>query len=116
MKIPMMNTVDAPVKHPKFGDFMKAVLQPIDLEKKPDSYAVVLHNDDYTMPGFVVEILNSIFCLPMQLARNVMMGAHMNGKVDVAIYSESEAQRLMDAVAVATQNTHLVFTMEKRDA
>jgi len=54
--------------------------------KRPDLYRVLLHNDDYTTMGFVVEILESIFAKSPAEAYQIMMKVHLEGQGTCGFY------------------------------
>ena len=54
--------------------------------KKPDMYAVVLINDDYTPMEFVIYVLQTIFKKSYEEAKKVMLLVHNEGKGICGIY------------------------------
>ena len=54
--------------------------------KEPPSYAVVLHNDDYTTMEFVIEILRRYFHKQDEEAMQIMLMVHQQGKGTAGIY------------------------------
>lgn len=68
---------------------------------RPPMYAVVLHNDDTTMPWFVVTVLTQAFGLDETSAHQVMMRAHLSGKAPVVITTLDMAEtKLVTAQAM----------------
>ena len=55
--------------------------------KRPSFYVVVLHNDDFTPRGFVVEVLRKFFGKDETQAIRIMMLAHNHGIGVVAQFS-----------------------------
>ena len=55
--------------------------------KKPQMYAVVIYNDDYTTMDFVIEILVKIFHKTSVEASEIMMHVHTNGKGEAGVYT-----------------------------
>lgn len=46
----------------------------------PKKYNVVLYNDDFTPMEFVVRILQDVFRINEEVATNIMLQVHYNGK------------------------------------
>ena len=55
--------------------------------KKPDMYAVVLINDDYTPMEFVIYVLQTIFKKNYEEAKKIMLLVHNEGKGICGIFS-----------------------------
>jgi ATP-dependent Clp protease adaptor protein ClpS len=68
--------------------------------KKPNMYAVVLINDDYTPMEFVIYILQSIFKKSYEEAKKVMLLVHNEGKGICGVYSldiaETKANQVVE--------------------
>ena len=68
--------------------------------KKPDMYAVVLINDDYTPMEFVIYVLQTIFKKSYEEAKKVMLLVHNEGKGICGIYSldiaETKAKQVIE--------------------
>ena len=68
--------------------------------KKPDMYAVVLINDDYTPMEFVIYVLQTIFKKNYEDAKKVMLLVHNEGKGICGIYpldiAESKANQVIE--------------------
>ena len=72
-----------------------------DIEvKKPNDFAVMLMNDDYTPMEFVVEILRDIFFKSENDAELIMMDIHTKGQGVARVYNfdiaETKAMQVMD--------------------
>lgn len=106
-------TEKSEVKDPKFVDFLAATLKPIEEEKTPETYAVILHNDDTTPYQLVVNVLREVFGLTRNRAEVVMMTAHEEGQCAVVILAEEEAKALLVEAKTASVGTTLTFSMEK---
>ena len=55
--------------------------------KKPKSYVVIIHNDDYTTMDFVVDVLMKIFHKTQQEAVEIMNRVHNEGVGVVGVYT-----------------------------
>ena len=68
--------------------------------KKPDMYAVVLINDDYTPMEFVIYVLQTIFKKSYEEAKKIMLLVHNEGKGICGIYSldiaETKANQVIE--------------------
>ena len=68
--------------------------------KRPDMYAVVLINDDYTPMEFVIYVLQTIFKKSYEEAKKVMLTVHNEGKGICGIYSldiaETKANQVVE--------------------
>ena len=68
--------------------------------KKPDMYAVVLINDDYTPMEFVIYVLQTIFKKTYEEAKKIMLLVHNEGKGICGIYSldiaETKANQVIE--------------------
>lgn len=60
--------------------------------KKPQMYAVVMYNDDYTPMEFVVDVLQNHFKHSLDSAINIMLAIHQQGKGIAGIYSKDIAE------------------------
>jgi ATP-dependent Clp protease adaptor protein ClpS len=70
--------------------------------KLPDSWKVVLLNDDYTPMDFVVEILESIFQRSPAEAYRIMMQVHTQGSGIAGVYTHEVAEtKTSDVVELA---------------
>ena len=68
--------------------------------KKPDMYAVVLINDDYTPMEFVIYVLQTIFKKSYEEAKKIMLLVHNEGMGICGIYSldiaETKANQVIE--------------------
>ncbi len=68
--------------------------------KKPNMYAVVLINDDYTPMEFVIYVLQTIFKKSYEEAKKIMLLVHNEGKGLCGIYSldiaETKANQVIE--------------------
>ena len=64
--------------------------------KKPDMYAVVLINDDYTPMEFVIYVLQTIFKKNYEEAKKIMLLVHNEGKGICGIFSLDIAEIIME--------------------
>jgi ATP-dependent Clp protease adaptor protein ClpS len=72
--------------------------------KEPESYRVVLLNDDYTAMDFVVAVLEVVFHKPALEAEKIMLDVHKNGRGVAGLYTEDVARTKAAQVhALATQ-------------
>jgi ATP-dependent Clp protease adaptor protein ClpS len=81
------------------GDVLE---KPKESLKVPDSWKVVLLNDDYTPMDFVIEILESIFQRSPAEAYRVMMQVHTQGSGVAGVYTHEVAEtKVSDVVELA---------------
>ncbi len=68
--------------------------------KKPNMYAVVLINDDYTPMEFVIYVLQTIFKKNYEEAKKIMLLVHNEGKGICGVYSldiaETKANQVIE--------------------
>ena len=68
--------------------------------KKPDMYAVVLINDDYTPMEFVIYVLQTIFKKSYEEAKKIMLLVHNEGKGICGVYAldiaETKANQVIE--------------------
>lgn len=53
----------------------------------PRMYRVIMHNDDFTTMEFVVMVLKSVFFKPAEIAEQLMMTVHKEGKATIGLYT-----------------------------
>jgi ATP-dependent Clp protease adaptor protein ClpS len=77
-------------------------------------YRVIIHNDDVTPMDFVVQVLRSIFMLPVPDAIRVMYSAHYRGEAVVQVLPRSEAEKRINKAhfAAGLEGYPLHFSME----
>jgi ATP-dependent Clp protease adaptor protein ClpS len=83
--------------------------------KRPPLYKVILLNDDYTPMEFVVQVLEVFFGLNQELATQIMLQVHVQGKGVCGTYSHEVAETKVAQVNnYARENEHpLLCIMEK---
>ena len=73
--------------------------------KKPNLFAVVLLNDNFTTMDFVVYVLKTIFDRSDEEAMSIMLNVHQKGKGTAGIYSyEIAEQKAHETVTQAHMN------------
>lgn len=82
--------------------------------KVPRKYKVVLLNDDYTPMDFVVEVLKHFFHLNEEIAVQVMLQVHLQGKGVCGVFTRDIAETKVALVnEYARMNQHpLLSSME----
>lgn len=82
--------------------------------KAPRKYKVVLLNDDYTPMDFVVEVLKHFFHLSEEIAIQVMLQVHIQGKGVCGVFTRDIAETKVALVnEYAKMNQHpLLSSME----
>ena len=63
-----------------------------DRSFEPELYDVILLNDDFTTMEFVVDMLRTIFFMPIAKAEKVMLDVHKKGKGVAGTYDLDTAQ------------------------
>ena len=83
--------------------------------KPPQSYKVLLHNDNYTTMEFVVFVLEKVFNKNLTEATQIMMHVHTNGIGVCGAYTYEVAEMKVESVhGLAEQYEFpLQATMEK---
>lgn len=82
---------------------------------RPKKYNVILHNDDYTPMGFVVELLVSVFNMDRESATKLMLDIHQTGKGIAGTYIRSIAEMKISIVRRCAEEAQypLHATMER---
>lgn len=82
--------------------------------KLPKKYTVVLLNDDYTPMEFVVDVLKRFFYFTEDLAVQVMLQVHLQGRGMCGLYTRDVAETKVTQVNdYARDNQHpLLCSME----
>lgn len=82
--------------------------------KRPRKYKVLLLNDDYTPMDFVVEVLRHFFHLNEDIAVQVMLQVHFQGKGVCGVFTRDIAETKVALVnEYARKNQHpLLSSME----
>jgi ATP-dependent Clp protease adaptor protein ClpS len=70
----------------------KAKINPLSMLQEPKKYNVYLQNDDYTPMEFVVVILRQFFHLPEELATQIMLQVHVEGRAMCGVYTRDVAE------------------------
>ena len=87
-------------KNETFGQDLGVITKTKPKLKKPDMYAVVLINDDYTPMEFVIYVLQTIFKKNYEDAKRVMLLVHNDGKGICGIYpldiAETKANQVVE--------------------
>ena len=83
--------------------------------KPPQSYKVLLHNDNYTTMEFVVFILETVFKQSLAVATQILIHVHQNGIGVCGSYSFEVAETKVESVhGLAEQYEYpLQATMEE---
>ena len=83
--------------------------------KPPQSYKVLLHNDNYTTMEFVVFVLETVFSKSLSEATRIMLHVHNNGIGVCGSYSYEVAETKVETVhGLAEQYEFPLFaTMEE---
>ena len=66
--------------------------------KPPQSYRVLLHNDNYTSMEFVVHVLETVFGKSLSEATQIMIHVHENGIGICGSYTYEVAETKVEAV------------------
>lgn len=66
--------------------------------KVPRKYKVILLNDDYTPMDFVVTVLKSFFYLPEEVATQIMLEIHIQGKGVCGVFTRDVAETKVSQV------------------
>jgi ATP-dependent Clp protease adaptor protein ClpS len=73
----------------------------------PMRYKVIMMNDDYTPMDFVVHVLRAFFSMPLELATQVMLKVHTEGRAVCGVYSRDVAETKAEQVNIySQQNQH----------
>ena len=81
--------------------------------KKPEMYAVVLINDDYTPMEFVIYILQTIFKKSYEDAKKVMLLVHNEGKGICGVFPLDIAETKATTLGKRGMLTPLVKTLTR---
>lgn len=77
------------------------------LLKRPPLFKVVLLNDDYTPMEFVVEVLERFFAMERELAVQVMLKVHTEGKGVCGVFTREVAEtKAVQVNQFARENEH----------
>ncbi len=92
----ILNQTPTPKTAPYADSDVALAVKPV--LKKPQMYAVIMHNDNYTTMEFVVYVLTEIFDHPMDHAYTLMMQIHEKGQAAVALLPYQIAEMKVDQV------------------
>jgi ATP-dependent Clp protease adaptor protein ClpS len=87
---------DRPASHEGDSDLLVPEAKP-KLEAPP-LYKVIMFNDDYTPMDFVVEVLEGFFALNRELATQVMLRVHTEGRAVCGVYARDIAETKAEQV------------------
>jgi ATP-dependent Clp protease adaptor protein ClpS len=75
--------------------------------KPPQMYQVILLNDDYTPMEFVVLVIQEFFNKDLEIATQIMLKIHLDGKGVCGVFSKDVAATKVDQVTeAARKNGH----------
>ncbi|MFW2176359.1 MULTISPECIES: ATP-dependent Clp protease adaptor ClpS [unclassified Moraxella] len=83
---------NAPIEGRPDGEYDDDVLLADPELKKPQPYAVVMYNDDYTPMEFVVAVLQTHFKHGLDDATGIMLAIHHEGKGIAGVYPKDIAE------------------------
>lgn len=73
--------------------------------KEPGRFCVIFHNDDMTPMDFVVQLLETVYHHDLQVAQEITMSIHEQGRGIAGVYSyEIAEQKAMETVHLARNN------------
>ena len=83
--------------------------------KPPQSYKVLLHNDNYTTMEFVIFVLETVFSKSLSEATSIMLHVHNNGIGVCGSYSYEVAETKVETVHSLAEKYEfpLLATMEE---
>jgi ATP-dependent Clp protease adaptor protein ClpS len=89
------------------GSTSSVVEEALPKLKRPSMFKVVLLNDDYTPMEFVVDVLERFFALGRELAVQVMLKVHTEGKGVCGVFTREVAETKAGQVnGFARENEH----------
>jgi ATP-dependent Clp protease adaptor protein ClpS len=96
---------DTPVAPPSVGNDESVVLERrTQRTKPPQMYQVVLLNDDFTPMEFVVHVIQEYFSKDREMATQIMLKIHLEGKGICGVYSRDVAGTKVDQVTQAARH------------
>jgi len=83
--------------------------------QQPPKYRVLMLNDDYTPMDFVIEVLEGLFSMEHERAKQTMLQVHTEGQAMCGIFTFEIAEaKVEQANSFSQQNGHpLQCTMEE---
>ena len=100
---------------PKKGAIARGFKRVSGGPQKPGTFAVILHNDNYTPRDFVVYVLQEVFNHPSAQAESIMMKVHNEGMGVAGVYRlEIAEQKAYETAKEAKDNEYpLMITVEE---
>lgn len=92
------------------------VMEPLKVVKRPSNlYTVFLINDDYTPMNFVVEVLERFFFYSSDLATQIMLQVHNQGRAACGVFTRDIAEtKVVQVNEYARRSQHpLLCKMEE---
>ena len=85
--------------------------------KPPSKYKVIILNDDFTPMEFVVEVLQGVFAMNREVATQVMLKVHSEGKAVCGVYTRDIAETKAATVndLARSENHPLLSDIERAD-
>ena len=89
--------------------------KPVEKLKRPRTYKVLFHNDDYTTMEFVIWVLQTVFHHDEPSATEIMLHVHRHGYGVAGVYSREIAEtRVAQVEALAREHEYpLMVTIEE---
>ena len=84
--------------------------------REPKRYQVIMHNDDFTTPDFVVDVLMDIFRKNRAEATRLMRLVHKSGKASVGTYSYDIAVTKAQAAMARAREEGFPFRLTVEEA
>jgi ATP-dependent Clp protease adaptor protein ClpS len=96
---------DMPAPSPAIGNDESVVLERrTQRTQPPQMYQVVLLNDDFTPMEFVVHVIQEYFSKDREMATQIMLKIHLEGKGICGVYTRDVAGTKVDQVTQAARH------------
>jgi ATP-dependent Clp protease adaptor protein ClpS len=96
---------EMPAAPPSVGNDDSVVLERrTQRTKPPQMYQVVLLNDDFTPMEFVVHVIQEYFSKDREMATQIMLKIHLEGKGICGVFSRDVASTKVDQVTQAARH------------